>query len=160
KNDVLVELLRTPYNLELFTKIPNIAALLKKAPQLTLTKLYSELWMQVLSKKDFKINDCLNSIVKRMYEMHPNLVDISYLESFKPEIDYLISQHIILKNGNRLSFFHQSFYEYYLARWFVETDKNLIEYILEEDQNLFIRSLIKTVIEYTRESDHHKYIGT
>ncbi len=158
QSEVLVELLRVPYNLELFTKIPNLKDLLKKETRVSLSKLYSELWTQVLSRKDLRITECLDAIVKRMYELHPNLVEQSFLEEFNSDIDYLVSQNILLRNGNKLSFFHQSFYEYYLARWFVTSDKDLIDYIFEEEQNLYVRSLIKTVVEYLREINHQKYI--
>lgn len=158
KNEVILEMLTVPYNLELLTKIPNMASLLQREARLPLAKLYSEIWKQVLTKKDLRIIDCLNLIVYRMYELHPNLVNISYLEEFQDEIDFLISQDILLKNDDKLSFFHQSFYEYCLAKWFAETNQDLIAYIFEEDQNLYIRSLLKTYIEYLRESNHTKYI--
>lgn len=158
KNKLLIELLTIPYNLELFTKIPNLEQLLQKQSRISLTKLYSELWSQVMIPRELLLTECLNAIVKRMYEQHPNLIELKYLEEFKPEISYLVSHEILVQNESKLSFFHQSFYEYYLARWFVISDRNLIDYIFEEGQNLYIRSLIKTVIEYLREADHKKYI--
>lgn len=158
KSDVLIDLLRVPYNLELFTKIPDISQINQKDSRVTLTKLYSALSTQVFSNNSLKILDCLNSIVKRMYENQPNLIDSTYIVEFINEIDYLVSHDILLRNGKMLSFFHQSFYEYYLALWFVRSEENLIEYIFQEDQNLYIRSLIKTVIEYLREVDHKRYI--
>ncbi len=158
KSKLLIELLSIPYNLELFTKIPNLEHLLQSQSRISLTKLYSELWSQVMAQRQLLLVDCLNAIVKRMYEQHPNLIQLKYLEEFKAEIGYLVSHEILVQNGNKLSFFHQSFYEYYLARWFVISDRNLIDYIFEEGQNLYIRSLIKTVIEYLREDDHKKYI--
>ncbi|WP_339904779.1 NACHT domain-containing protein, partial [uncultured Cyclobacterium sp.] len=158
KSKLLIELLTIPYNLELFTKIPNLEQLLQKQSRISLTKLYSELWSQVMTPRELFLTDCLNAIVKRMYEQHPNLIELTYLEEFKAEISYLVSHEILVQNGNKLSFFHQSFYEYYLARWFVISDRNLIDYIFEEGQNLYIRSLIKTVIEYLREANHQKYI--
>lgn len=158
KSKLLIELLTVPYNLELFSKIPNLEQLLQKQSRISLTKLYSELWSQVMTPRGLLLTECLNAIVKRMYEQHPNLIELAYLEEFNAEISYLVSHDILVQNGNKLSFFHQSFYEYYLARWFVISDRNLIDYIFEEGQNLYIRSLIKTVIEYLKESDHRKYI--
>lgn len=158
KSKIILEMLTVPYNLELLTKIPNMAALLKREARLPLAKLYSEIWKQVLTKKDLQIIDCLDLIVNRMYELHPNLINILYLEEFQDEIDFLISQDILFKNDDKLAFFHQSFYEYYLAKWFAETNRDLLEYIFDEDQNLYIRSLLKTYIEYLRESNHKKYI--
>ncbi|MBB1643888.1 NACHT domain-containing NTPase [Sphingobacterium sp. UME9] len=155
----LVSLLTIPYNLELFTKIPDVNKLLRKNRSVTISKIYDELWKQVLSNKDFLITECLDFIVHQMYEITPNLVSETLLTKYIKEIDYLLSHNILVKNLGKLSFFHQSFYEYYLARWFVSSDINLIEYIFEEDQSLYVRSQVKTVIEYLRESNHQKYIS-
>ncbi|MEN5195784.1 hypothetical protein [Sphingobacterium faecium] len=155
----LVSLLTIPYNLELFTKIPDVNKLFRKNRSVTISKIYDELWKQVLSNKDFRITECLDFIVNQMYDITPNLVSETFLSRYIKEVDYLLSHNILVKNLGKLSFFHQSFYEYYLARWFVSSDVNLIEYIFEEDQSLYVRSLVKTVIEYLRESNHQKYIS-
>lgn len=155
----LVNLLTIPYNLELFTKIPDVNKLLRKNRSVSISKIYDELWKQVLSNKDFLITECLDFIVHQMYEITPNLVSETLLTKHIKEVDYLLSHNILVRNLGNLSFFHQSFYEYYLARWFVSSDINLIEYIFEEDQSLYVRSQVKTVIEYLRESNHQKYIS-
>lgn len=156
-NAVLRELLSIPYNLELFTKIPDIAGLLGNAKPV-LPELYAELWKQVLSAGSLKLVSCLDVIISRMYEMSPNLASNKMLEEYKKEIDFLISHEILVSDGDKLWFFHQSFYEYYLARWFVATRQDLMAYIIESRQSLYIRPLVKSVIELLRETDHGNYI--
>ncbi|WP_312398390.1 ATP-binding protein [Sphingobacterium sp.] len=159
KNNTLLELLRVPYNLELFTKIPDLDSLLGNSTEINVSRLHAELYSQVLKARHLKIIDCLELIVQRMYSNLPNMIEERYLEAFSSEIDYLISHGILIRHGAKLSFFHQSFYEYYLARWFVDTKRDLVTYIFEQEQNLYIRSLIKNVIDYLREADHTKYIS-
>lgn len=159
KNNILLELLRVPYNLELFTKIPDLNSLLVNSAEINVSRLHTELYSQILKAKHLKITGCLDVIVDRMYSNSPNMIEERYLEAFSSEIDYLISHGILVRHGAKLSFFHQSFYEYYLARWFVDTKRDLIRYIFEEEQNLYIRSLIKNVIDYLRETDHPNYIS-
>lgn len=158
KNKVLLELLSVPYNMELFTMIPDLGNLLKKDTEISVSRLHTELRIQVLQERNLKVSACLDQIIGRMYSFQPNLVELRYLETFEQEIAYLISHGILVRHGSKLSFFHQSFYEYYLAGWFVESGRDLISYIFEEEQNLYIRSLIKTVIEFLREADHIMYI--
>jgi hypothetical protein len=158
KNNTLLQLLRVPYNLELFTKIPDLSSLFGNHGEINISRLHAELYTQVLRARHLKITDCLDQIAQRMYSNLPNMIEDRYLEEFSLEIDYLISHGILVRHGSKLSFFHQSFYEYYLARWFVDTNKDLKTYIFEQGQNLYIRSLIKNVIEYLREADHPKYV--
>ncbi|MGN7986238.1 NACHT domain-containing protein [Pedobacter sp. 22226] len=158
KNPVLLELLRVPYNMELFTKIPDLAGLIAENVEISISRLHGELYSQVLKARKLQVANCLNEIINRMYASQPNLVEQRFLETFEPETSYLVSHGILVLHGSRLSFFHQSFYEYYLARWFVDSGQDLKAYMFEEEQNLYIRSLIKTVIEYLREANHHAYI--
>lgn len=158
KNPVLLELLRVPYNMELFTKIPDLGSLVADNVEINISRIHGELYSQVLRARNLQVANCLNEIINRMYATQPNLVEQRFLEAFEPETRYLVSHGILVLHGSRLSFFHQSFYEYYLARWFVDSGRDLKAYIFEEEQNLYIRSLIKTVIEYLREANHHGYI--
>jgi len=158
KNSMLLELLRVPYNLELFTKIPDLSNLFGNGGEINISRLHAELYSQILKARHLNVTDCLDQIAQRMYSAQPNMIEDKYLEAYSLEISYLISHGILVRHGSKLSFFHQSFYEYYLARWFVDTNKDLKAYVFEQGQSLYIRSLIKNVIDYLREADHPKYV--
>ena len=109
KNTQLLDLLKVPYNLELFSKIPDLSSLLEKKSEIDISRLHAELYSQLLKGGDLRITACLDQIVQRMYAGLPNMIEQQYLESFTKEIDYLISHGILVRHGKKLSFFHQSF---------------------------------------------------
>ena len=72
--------------------------------------------------------------------------DISELK----EANYLISEGIIEKTGNRATFFHQSMYDYVFARYYTKEKRSLIQDILAEKkhQGLFVRTTVNFVLDY------------
>ena len=53
----------------------------------------------------------------------------------------------LVKDGQRVSFFHESFFDYIFARRMVsDPDFDLVSYILEQGQSLFIRSQVRQVL--------------
>lgn len=64
--------------------------------------------------------------------------------------DYLASSGLINIDGNSVSFFHQSFYEYILARQYAYSGKLLVDDFKNDFQGLELRSIVKAVLEYER----------
>lgn len=68
----------------------------------------------------------------------------------KNSFRYLASAGLINRESHTVSFFHQTFYEYTLARQYASGGKSLVKDISESFQGLEIRTLIKAVLEYER----------
>lgn len=83
-----------------------------------------------------------------------------YNDDYFEEVNYLKSNNIIIENNRTIQFFHQTFYEYCYAKQFVEKNKSLDDYIIENEQSLYIRSVVKMVTEYLREFNIKQYIKT
>lgn len=76
----------------------------------------------------------------------------------KRAYDYLSSSGILKRDGKSVSFFHQSFYEYTLARNYSEKDKLFANYLTKEIQGLEIRSTVKAVLDFKRGHEIAKFI--
>lgn len=83
---------------------------------------------------------------------------LSFEDEYKKELDFLISRNIIVVNGKRIKFFHQTFYDYVFARDFIQSEKSLFEYITSRHQGLSIREQVKQVIEFLRGTDEDEYL--
>ena len=68
----------------------------------------------------------------------------------KRSFDYLASSGLINIDGNSVSFFHQSFYEYILARQYAYSGKSLVDDFKNDFQGLELRPIVKAVLEYER----------
>lgn len=157
----LFELLHVPLHLTLFCQVyRNVTDLNTLA---TLQDLYHALWTQkVLYVPDNaavtvdQVRSLLQTVAAQMYEQQQiNLSLRRYESQYRTAIDYLSSQSLITQHDNKLQFFHQSFFDYVFARSFVERGNSLTTDILSgaKHQGLFIRSQIRQVLAYLRETD-------
>lgn len=72
--------------------------------------------------------------------------------------EHLASCGLILKEDNSLSFFHQTFYDYTLARYCVSTNKSFIADFKEKFQGLELRTTVKAILEFERGHNQEFYI--
>lgn len=78
--------------------------------------------------------------------------------SQKRAYEYLASNGLIRREGSAVSFFHQSFYEYTLARHYSETGSLFSADLKKEIQGLEIRSTVKAVLDFKRGHDTAKFV--
>ena len=161
----LLQLLRSPNNLSVFS----IIYAKKKSSALSFLSvkdLYEELWHQ-------KINSCGSSAIKaselkrllylianKMFKEQRISLSVHLFETSLNELGYLISERIVIVEEKQLQFFHQSFYDYVFAKDFVESELSLVDYILEQNQTILIRSAVKMIVSYLREYDENRYFKT
>lgn len=157
----LLNLLRTPYHLEIFLRIIELGGV--KFDTLTSVRLLlDELWRQLIEKNtSLKLSETLYEIASKFYNEGNTKIIIhkNRIVGKDAELDFLRSNNlIIIDDQQRIQFFHQTFFDYCFARQFVENDSDIEKYLFENNQNLEIRVTIKMVIEYLRDFDNEKYI--
>jgi hypothetical protein len=155
----LINLLTIPHHLNIFCRLPNKSELVFDTIS-SLKELYDELWHQYISvRKNANIKYLLYTIADKMYNEGIDIKNI-YEDNYFDELSYLKSVNLLIEQNQRIQFFHQTFYEYCYAKHFVENNLSLEKYIIENDQSIYIRSVIKMVIEYLREYNNVRYIST
>lgn len=70
---------------------------------------------------------------------------------------YLASSGILIAESGAVSFFHQTFYDYVLARNYITRNTSFISDLETDFQGLEIRATIKAILEYYRGHDENKY---
>jgi hypothetical protein len=160
-NNTLIELLRTPLHLSIFIELyPNDNSCISIK---TLQDLYNKFWEQKINNKlinkDIRKNiiELLSSIVQKMNEIKKIEVPFLYFEDEVEELTLLFSNGILKQENNKISFFHQTFYDYVFARDFMKKGISLFEYILTTSQDLNIREQFKQIIQFLRGTNEDKY---
>ncbi len=163
----LIKLLKTPLHLDIFCKIYRDSVSIKRIK--TLQDLYRHLWEEKLYNNKHncvfeatQLEKALFDIARRIELQKENLcAPVSLFSSFYDQIKYLKSENLIVEKENDIQFFHQSFYDYTYARYFVEKQGgNILDFLINcEHQGLFIRSKVKQVISYLRDYNSNLYIS-
>ena len=114
--------------------------------------------LEKIGKDGSQINRARDTIVEIMNDRQSLSAPVAMLERFDDAISLMVSENILVKDGARLSFFHDSFFDYMFALWFTSRDLNLATFILEHDQSLFMRSQVNRVLIQQRSESEKDFI--
>ena len=93
----------------------------------------------------------VDRIVKTMTERQALSVAAGLLDAYEDALSVMVSENALVRDGQRVSFFHESFFDYIFARRMTSSDFDLVSYILEQGQSLFIRSQVRQVLLHLRD---------
>ena len=73
-------------------------------------------------------------------------------------VEYLESEGIVRTRASRISFFHQTFYEYVYARSIETHGISISGIVTGRHQGLFLRNTVKQLIDYLKGKDQGRYV--
>ena len=94
----------------------------------------------------------LSTLADRMSEDQLLDAPASVLDPFPNAVDLLASEHLIIKTGNRVAFFHESFFDYVFARTFVAQGRRIHDFLRSDEQFLFRRTQVRQILTAYRQS--------
>ncbi len=126
----------------------------------TARDLYEGFWrykQQILRDKGIDAQNVVDYMLQYMNEQETLFVPEAVLDRLGREVLILLSENILVQDGPRISFFHESFFDFLFARQMaVSDDFDLVKYIMERGQSLFLRSQIRQCLLFQRDIDHLK----
>ena len=75
------------------------------------------------------------------------------LTGHETALDVMASEGVVVRDGDRVAFFHASFFDYAFARGFIGRGEDLVDWLKETGQDLFRRSQTRQVLEFLRADD-------
>ena len=154
-NPKQIELLSLPVHLRLLAEVSSGK---NDAPLgfQTAKELYDAFWEE--KKRALReqvdvthVQEVAGLMAKNMSERQALSVPFSLLDKYRKVPDRMRSQNILVKDGSRVSFFHESFFDYIFARRMVEDNFDAVQFILGQGQSLFIRSQIRQILLHQRD---------
>jgi hypothetical protein len=145
------ELLRLPLRLVLFKEIidqPNAYSFT------TPISLFNAFWnrKRKFCKKDhpeLHFNDTLELIAKTM--SNKQVLSIAKRELDRNDCindaEVLASENLLVFDNQRVSFFHEAFFDYVFARQWLSDEQNLVEFLCSQEQGLFRRAQVRQILE-------------
>ena len=159
-----LEILSTPLHLRLLLESPN--------PQnmefTSVGDLYDAFWDHKAAAVSRRLRGNLSvwsdavghlsdELSRRESLIAPSLV----LDEYGGALNVLASEGVVYVQNDNVGFFHESFFDYAFARAFVRSGKDIVKWLLDDEQHLFRRSQVRQVLEFLRgrESDRGTYIN-
>ncbi len=122
----------------------------------TAKDLYDKFWgykrMIIRERIDaIQMRSIVNLIIENMTERQALFVPVALLDEYEEAVSVMVSENILVKDRARVSFFHESFFDYVFARRFASDGFDLVSYIRQQGQSLFIRSQVRQVLLHRRD---------
>lgn len=74
------------------------------------------------------------------------------------DAEILVSEHVLVRDGREVAFFHESFFDYAFARRWVSRSESLVAFLLSGEQELFRRAQVRQILIYLREADQERFV--
>lgn len=74
-----------------------------------------------------------------------------------PDADVLASEHVLVRDGTQLAFFHEAFFDYAFARGWVADAQDLRGWLLAGEQELFRRAQVRQILVHLHGQDPERF---
>ena len=80
------------------------------------------------------------------------------VRGFEDTVNFMVSEHILTIDNKRISFFHESFFDYAFADKFSASETNLLSFLTSDEQHLFRRAQVRQILLHERDNDFELYL--
>ena len=150
-----IDLLALPLHMHLLSEVANGGAVDIGVLQST-KDLYDAFWrdkrraLQSRNVASGQMRTVIDLVVDHMTGRELLFVPESLLDDHADDMAAMASENILVRDGSRVSFFHESFLDYAFARRMAPTGDDLATFILAGEQSLFVRSQVRQVLLHRR----------
>ena len=150
-----IELLSLPVHLRLLSEVTSGGTDAPLRFQ-TAKELYDAYWDE--KKRSLKrlvaashIQEVADLMADSMSDRQSLSVPASLLDEHHEVADLMASENILVKDRARVSFFHESFFDYIFARRMIQHSFDAVQFALGQGQSLFVRSQMRQILLQQRD---------
>ena len=86
-------------------------------------------------------------------------VPANTVDDYDHDAQAMASEHVLIRDGQRYSFFHEGFFDYAFARRFAARGRELLPLLRSGEQHLFRRAQVRQILVHEREADFTRYLA-
>ena len=161
-SDSTMDLLCTPLHLAVFCRLSEEARTIEHSTLQDLYACYTTEARDRLERRLGRLDWGLitGSLVGHMSDNEVLAAPVGVLDSFEQrQVRALLSESVIVEDGERYAFFHESYFDYLFARAFVAAGESLRGFLLDSGQHLFRRAQTRQVLEHLVATAPQRFIS-
>jgi hypothetical protein len=154
-------LLKTPVHLVLLSSIagqPDALAFQSKG------SLFEAFWERKRQASDLRrpgirFSSVISRVANAASDRQALSVPIEILDDddLRGHADVLVSEHVLARDGDRIAFFHESFFDYAFARQWISRGESMVEFLTRDEQELFRRGQVRQILQHLREREPSRF---
>ena len=108
-----------------------------------------------------RFNPTLKLLSDNMSERRSLSVPVGVLElaDLDRSAEVLASEQLLVRDGRNFAFFHERFFDFVFARYYLAERKRVLDLLLDDEQDLFRRGQVRQVLLQERDTDCHAYLA-
>ncbi|AVT40285.1 ATP-binding protein [Plantactinospora sp. BB1] len=157
------KLLTSPLNLVLLRHIADEVNALSFQ---TTNHLLDAFWQRKLihctqRRASVRFNDVVSTLAVAISARQRLSVPITVLDDSDLSVDagVLVSEHVLVRDGQQIAFFHEAFFDYAFARGWTGRNQTLVEFLEGGEQELFRRAQVRQIVNYLRELEPDRFVA-
>ncbi|WP_369374496.1 hypothetical protein AB1046_09060 [Promicromonospora sp. Populi] len=155
------ELLKSPLNLVLLETVASQPGALNFTSRGSLFEAFWQRKRQTINdyRPEVRFNDVLARIANTASDQQTLSVSIDILDAddYISDAHVLASEQVLAIDGDRVSFFHETFFDYTFARQWLSRQQSMVEFLCAQEQELFRRAQVRQILELLRERDPARF---
>lgn len=161
-SEVQLTLLRLPVHLALFLNAVQPPTTPAFSSTTDLLELYWSAKRDAVNLRAHPSPDHWHDVVARTCAVMSDKQELSIPKECLDPLpsDYLnecFSEGVLVRDGHRVAFWHEAFFDYCFARNLVGSSASLVSFLTDTEQHLFRRAQLRQVLEYLRDADRPRY---
>lgn len=156
-------ILQTPMHLVLLSSIAGQGNALAFQSKGSLFEAYWERKRQMARTKraGVRFNAVLSRVANAVSDRQTLSVPIEILDEDEliEDANILVSEHVLARAGDRVAFFHETFFDYAFARQWVSRSESLTDFLLRDEQELFRRGQVRQILQHLYEREPERFRG-
>jgi hypothetical protein len=125
-------------------------------------ELYDRFWAMQVSRLgtrldgESKLLEAIDLLCNEIARRQELFIPLALLDPHSKEAQALASEGLVVVEGSRVGFFHETFFDYAFARRFVGAGRSISE-LLSPPQDLFRRRQVRQVLAHKRDAEPTQY---
>ena len=154
-------ILRTPMHLVLLKTIAGQDGAFAFQSKGSLFEAYWERKRQTsrARRADVRFNEVLSRVANAASDRQTLSVPVEILDDGEliEDANVLVSEHVLAREGDRIAFFHETFFDYAFARQWVSRSESLVDFLLRDEQELFRRAQVRQILHHLYEREPERF---
>lgn len=154
-------ILRTPMHLVLLKTIAGQVGALAFQSRGSLFEAFWERKRQASRARrvDVRFNEVISRVANAASDRQTLSIPVEILDDgdLINDANVLVSEHVLARDGDRIAFFHETFFDYAFARQWVSRSESLVEFLLRDEQELFRRAQVRQILQHLYEREPERF---
>ncbi|MFD4510958.1 hypothetical protein [Streptomyces sp. NPDC058457] len=157
---VTLELLRTPLHLSIFSRLSPSA---RAASYRTLQELYARYTDERREEIERQVTaldwrGITGTLCASMSERETLQAPVALLDGFaRQHIKVLESHGVLVRDGEQIGFFHETYFDFLFARSFISTGEDIHDFLASSGQYLFRRAQTRQILEHLAGTNRDRF---